>query len=169
MSLDAPSETDLAEAAARLGADLRTREWTLCTAESSTAGLIGHAITMVPGASEYYLGGVIAYSNLAKELELHVSQELLATHGAVSAEVAQAMADGVRSRFDADVGVAVTGIAGPDGAVAGKPRGLHFLAACRRRHPATVERHVFTHDREGNKAAAALAALRLAQREVQAG
>jgi PncC family amidohydrolase len=169
MGLGAPSEDQLAEAATRLGADLLAAEWTVCTAESSTAGLIGHAITMVPGASRYYLGGVIAYSNLAKEVELHVPAELLATHGAVSAEVAEAMADGVRRRFDADLGVAVTGIAGPDGGGADKPIGLHYIAAVRRSRPAMVERHVFAHDRDGNKAAAAYAALELARREISAG
>ncbi|HJT64612.1 MAG TPA: CinA family protein [Candidatus Limnocylindria bacterium] len=167
--MSGPTETDLESAAARLGEALLAAEWTLVTAESSTAGLIGHAITMVPGASRYYLGGVIAYSNLAKELELHVPAELLVSHGAVSDEVAHAMAVGVRNRFDADLGVAVTGIAGPDGGGADKPVGLHFIAASRRGHPATVERHVFTHEREGNKAAAALAALELAAREISAG
>ena len=75
--MSGPAETDLESAAARLGEDLLAGEWTLVTAESSTAGLIGHAITMVPGASRYYLGGVIAYSNLAKELELGVPRGLL--------------------------------------------------------------------------------------------
>jgi len=167
--MTAPTERELAAAAARLAAGLLAAEWTLCSAESSTAGLIGHAITMVPGASRYYLGGVIAYSNLAKEFELGVPDELIATHGAVSEEVAAAMAEGGRSRFDTDLAVAVTGIAGPDGAGPAKPRGLHFVAACRRGHPPTVERHVFSHDREGNKAAAALAALDLARREIDAG
>jgi PncC family amidohydrolase len=78
------------------------------------------------------------------------------------------MAEGVRQRFDADLGVSVTGIAGPDGGGAGKPVGLHFVAAARRGHPAVVERHVFGHDREGNKAAAALAALTIAKRELDA-
>ncbi len=167
--MSAPAETDLESAAARLGEDLLAADWTLATAESSTAGLIGHAITMVPGASRYYLGGVIAYSNLAKELELKVPEELLAEHGAVSEEVANAMAIGVRRRFDANLGVAVTGIAGPDGGGANKPVGLHFVAASRVGHPATVERHVFIRDRDGNKAAAALAALELARREISAG
>jgi len=162
-------ETDLESAAARLGEALLAAEWTLATAESSTAGLIGHAITMVPGASRYYLGGVIAYSNLAKELELQVGEELIAAHGAVSKEVADAMAVGVRRRFQSDLGVAVTGIAGPDGGGADKPVGLHFVAASRAGHPATVERHVFSLDRDGNKAAAALAALELAEREISAG
>lgn len=167
--MDAPTERDLAAAAARLAAGLIAAEWTLCSAESSTAGLIGHAITMVPGASRYYLGGVIAYSNLAKEFALGVPEDVIVSHGAVSEEVAAAMAEGVRNRFDTDLAVAVTGIAGPDAEGTGKPRGLHFVAACRRGHPPTVERHVFSHEREGNKAAAALAALDLARREIDAG
>jgi nicotinamide mononucleotide (NMN) deamidase PncC len=79
------------------------------------------------------------------------------------------MAEGVRSRFDTDLAVAVTGIAGPDAGGTAKPIGLHYVAACRRGHPVTVERHVFTRDREGNKAEAALAALELALREIDAG
>ena len=165
----APTEQDLADAAARLGEDLLAAAWTVCTAESSTAGLIGHAITMVPGASRYYLGGVIAYSNTAKTVELDVPAETLAEHGAVSAEVAAAMAEGARARFDTDLAVAVTGIAGPDADGSTKPVGLHFIAASRRGQPATVEQHLFTHDRDGNKAAAALAALELARREAGAG
>jgi PncC family amidohydrolase len=163
------TDRDLADAANRLGAALLAVEWTLSSAESSTAGLIGHAITMVSGASRYYVGGVIAYSNLAKVLELGVPEDLIAKHGAVSAEVAEAMVEGVRSRFDTDLAVAVTGIAGPDAGGTAKPIGLHFVAACRRGNPATVERHVFTRDREGNKAEAALAALELALREIDVG
>ncbi|HEX9738091.1 MAG TPA: CinA family protein, partial [Candidatus Limnocylindria bacterium] len=148
--MTAPEDRDLAAAANRLAAALLAAEWTLSSAESSTGGLIGHAITMVQGASRYYLGGVIAYSNLAKVLELGVPEDLIATHGAVSAEVAEAMVEGVRSRFDTDLALAVTGIAGPDAGGTAKPIGLHFVATCRRGHPATVERHVFTRDREGN-------------------
>ena len=167
--MTAPEDRDLAAAANRLAAALLAAEWTLSSAESSTGGLIGHAITMVQGASRYYVGGVIAYSNLAKVLELGVAEDLIATHGAVSAEVAEAMVEGVRSRFDTDLALAVTGIAGPDAGGTAKPIGLHFVATCRRGHPATVERHVFTRDREGNKAEAALAALELAFREIDAG
>lgn len=163
------TDRDLADAANRLAAALVAGEWTLSSAESSTAGLIGHAITMVPGASRYYVGGVIAYSNLVKSLQLGVAEDLIAAHGSVSAEVAEAMVEGVRSRFDTDLAVAVTGIAGPDAGGTAKPIGLHYVAACRRGHPATVERHVYTRDREGNKAEAALAALELALREIDAG
>ena len=88
----APSESELGRAAAELGVALRERSWRLATAESSTGGLIGHAITMTPGASDYYAGGVICYSNLAKELGLGVPHELIEAHGAVSEEVAAALA-----------------------------------------------------------------------------
>ena len=138
----------------------------MATAESSTGGLIGHAITMTPGASDYYAGGVICYSNLAKEKALGVPHELIEAHGAVSEEVAAALAVGAAHRFETDLGVSVTGIAGPDGGSQRKPVGTHFVGVARRGHPARIEHHLFPHDREGNRAAAALAALRLALDEV---
>jgi PncC family amidohydrolase len=163
-----PGEEELAAVARGLGDALRERGWRLSTAESSTGGLIGHAITMVPGSSDYYPGGVISYSNRAKEVELSVPPELIAEHGAVSAEVAEAMAEGVRQRFGTQVGIAVTGIAGPEGGTPDKPVGTHWIAASVRGHPARVERHHFGHDREGNKTAAARVALELALAEVLA-
>lgn len=166
--LTIPTEKDLATAAGRLGERLRTRGWRLATAESSTAGLIGHAITMIPGASAYYVGGVISYSNDAKVAELGVPGELLARHGAVSREVASAMAQGVRTRFGVELGLAVTGIAGPEGGSERKPVGLHFVAAAYGTRPPRVEERVFGHDRHGNKASAALLALELGLREVTA-
>jgi PncC family amidohydrolase len=166
--IPAPSEAELELAGARLGDALLANGWKLATAESSTGGLIGHVITLVPGASRYYVGGVISYSNLAKEVELNVPHELIEEHGAVSAEVAQAMADGVRARFGVELGVAVTGIAGPEGATPGKPVGTHFLAVSLRGHPDRVEHRVLGHDREGNKSAAAMLALEIAIDEVRA-
>lgn len=163
-----PTEPDLARAAAALGAELRQRGWHLATAESSTGGLIGHAITATPGASDYYAGGVICYSNFAKEVGLGVPHDLIEAHGAVSAEVAAAMASGAVTRFEVEVGVSVTGIAGPDGGSERKPLGTHFVGVARRGRPARVEPHLFTHDRDGNRAAAALAALSLALDEVTA-
>jgi PncC family amidohydrolase len=163
-----PTEADLASAAAQLGAALREIGWRMATAESSTGGLIGHAMTMIPGASDYYPGGVISYSNLAKEVGLGVPHELIASHGAVSPEVAAAMATGAAHRFSAELGVSVTGIAGPDGGSEEKPVGLHFVGVARPGHPPRVEELRLTHDREGNKAAATLAALQLALGEVAA-
>jgi nicotinamide-nucleotide amidase len=161
-----PGEPDLIRVAASLGAALRARDWRLATAESSTGGLIGHAITATPGASDFYAGGVICYSDRAKEVGLGVPQEMIASHGAVSAEVAAAMATGAAHRFEVEIGVSVTGIAGPDGGSERKPVGTHFVGVARRGHPARVEHHLLAHDREGNRAAAAMAALSLALDEV---
>jgi PncC family amidohydrolase len=165
--LSTPTEAELELAGARLGDALLEHGWKLATAESSTGGLIGHVITLVPGASRYYVGGVISYSNLAKEVELGVPHEMIEEHGAVSAEVAQAMANGVRTRFNVELGVSVTGIAGPEGATQGKPLGTHFIAVSLRGHPDRIEQRVLGHDREGNKAAAAMLALELALEEVR--
>ena len=163
-----PDDAELERLARSLGQVLRQRQWRLATAESSTGGLIGHAITMIPGASDYYAGGAICYSNLAKERELGVPAGLIAEHGAVSGEVAAAMAEGAWRRFTVDFGVSVTGIAGPDGGSPDKPVGLHFIGAARVGHPPVVERHAFGFDREGNRSAAAAAALELAIREASA-
>lgn len=163
-----PSDAELARVAAELGTALRARTWQLATAESSTGGLIGHAITMTSGASDYYAGGVICYSNAAKETALGVPHELIEAHGAVSEPVAAALAEGAADRFQAEVGISVTGIAGPEGGSDRKPVGTHFLGVARRGQPARVERHIFRHDRNGNRAAAAMASLELALAEVSA-
>jgi PncC family amidohydrolase len=166
--LSAPTEAELELGGAQLGEALLANGWKLATAESSTGGLIGHVITLVPGASRYYVGGVISYSNLAKEVELNVPHELIEERGAVSGEVARAMAEGVRARFGVELGVAVTGIAGPEGATPGKPVGTHYVAVSLRGRPERVEHRVLGHDREGNKAAAAMLAIELALEEVRA-
>jgi PncC family amidohydrolase len=157
-----PDDEQLLQASAQLGAALRAHGWRLATAESCTGGLIGHEITAIPGASDYYPGGVITYSDLAKEVELAVPRELLQAHGAVSQEVASAMAVGVRQRFGVELGVAVTGIAGPWGETPEKPIGLTYIAVARVGHPPAVVSEVWTFDRDGNKRASALRALELA-------
>lgn len=108
-------------------AQLSRTQSTLATAESCTGGLIGQMITSIPDVSPYYLGGVVSYSNDAKVKFLGVSSELIETHGAVSPEVAAAMAVGVRSALKADLGISVTGIAGPSGGTPEKPVGLVYL------------------------------------------
>jgi nicotinamide-nucleotide amidase len=101
----------------------------VAVAESCTGGLVAARLTDRPGASAYVLGGVVAYTNAAKDAIVGVPADLLAAHGAVSSEVALALADGARGRFGSDVGVGVTGIAGPDGGSPEKPVGLVWLAA----------------------------------------
>jgi len=141
----------------------REQGLTLATAESSTGGLIGVMLTAIPGSSEVFRGGVIAYSDDVKRAELGVPQELLAEHGAVSAEVAEAMATGARKRLDADVTVAVTGIAGPGGGTAEKPVGLVYLHAAGPRGGRGVD-FVVPGDREDVRRRAAVSALHLVRR-----
>lgn len=142
------------------GEALQRRGWTLATAESCTGGLIGALITAIPGSSAYYVGGIIAYSNEVKMTHLAVSTELLASAGAVSAESAQAMAEGVRSRIGADIAVATTGIAGPGGGAAEKPVGLVYVAVATADRT-RCERFLFDGDRIANQQAAAREALNL--------
>ena len=105
----------------------RSRGLTLATAESCTGGMVAERLTSVPGSSDVFLGAIVAYSNGVKERDLGVPAEVLARHGAVSAETAAAMAAGARERLRADVAVSVTGIAGPDGGTTEKPVGLVYL------------------------------------------
>jgi nicotinamide-nucleotide amidase len=107
----------------------RERGWMLATAESCTGGMVAARLTSIAGSSESFVGGVVAYSNELKERELGVPAELLARYGAVSAEVAAAMAAGARERLGADVAVSVTGVAGPGGGTREKPVGLVHLHA----------------------------------------
>lgn len=111
-----------------VGSLLASRGLTLAVAESCTGGLLAHRLTNIPGSSTYFRLGITAYANEAKQKLLGVSPEDLALHGAVSSEVALAMARGVRSLSGADVGVGVTGIAGPGGGTPAKPVGLVYLA-----------------------------------------
>lgn len=142
----------------RLGQLLRTRGLTLAVAESCSGGLICHRLTNVPGASDYFLGGVVTYSNQAKAELLHVPEVTLAAHGAVSAETATAMATGVRELFHSEVSVAVTGIAGPTGGTPQKPVGTVFIAVAGPQGVA-ARRFAFQGTREEIKAQTAEAAL----------
>ncbi|MDQ2673139.1 MAG: CinA family protein [Chloroflexota bacterium] len=160
-----PTDDELDAAARRLGRTLTEAGWQMAAAESCTGGLLGHVITQVPKSSDHFLGGIVSYSNAAKEELLEVPGDLIERVGAVSAEVAEAMTTGALARFPvATLAVAVTGIAGPDGGGEDKPVGLTYVAAAVRDGPATVERHTWPHDRDGNKRASALAALELARR-----
>lgn len=107
----------------------REQGFTLATAESCTGGLVGARLTSIPGSSDAYVGGVVAYGDGVKRRQLGVPAELLARHGAVSAEAAAAMTAGARERLGADVAVSVTGVAGPGGGTPEKPVGLVYLHA----------------------------------------
>jgi competence/damage-inducible protein CinA-like protein len=141
----------------------RERGWTLATAESCTGGMVAERITEIPGASNVFVGSVVAYSNEVKARELGVADEVLREHGAVSAETAAAMARGVRERLNADVSIAVTGIAGPGGGTPEKPVGLVYI------HAETPERSrgtefVYGADRDSIRRRATVAGLHLARR-----
>lgn len=144
----------------RAGELLRGRALTLAVAESCTGGLVGNLITAVPGSSAYFLGGVVAYRNRVKSSVLGVPAALLRRHGAVSAAAAAAMARGARRLLGSDLAVAVTGIAGPGGATAGKPVGLVHAALSTPRGT-VVARALFAGGRERVRRQAAALALNL--------
>jgi len=135
-------------AAKRLGDLLAASGRTLSVAESCTGGLIAGAITSVPGSSGYFPGGVVAYRNSAKTSLLDVPPGLIAAHGAVSREVALAMAEGSLSRFGADLAIAVTGVAGPGGGSRGKPVGTVWVAVVARDGVRHAHRFRFHGDRD---------------------
>jgi PncC family amidohydrolase len=139
---------------------LRLYRLTLGCAESCTGGLIGHRLTNVAGSSSYFIGSIVAYAYEAKEALLGVPHDLLVREGAVSEAVVLAMARGVRNVLRTDIGVAVTGIAGPGGATPNKPVGLTYIALVA---PGVerVQRHVWSGDRVSNKQQSAEAVLRL--------
>ena len=150
----------LVDLADRLQARCVERGLTVATAESCTGGLVAHLLTEVPGSSAYLRGGIVAYADEVKRAELGVPADVLAAHGAVSAQVALAMAEGVRSRLGTDLGVGVTGVAGPDGGSEAKPVGLVYVAVAGL-GPAVVRRFLWPGDRSENKRSSAEAALEM--------
>ena len=151
-----------------VGQLLRQRGLSLAVAESCTGGLVSHRITNVAGSSDYYRGSVTAYARDIKEMLLGVRSETLAEHGAVSEQTAREMARGVRHAMGADIGVSVTGIAGPTGGSVGKPVGLVHIALVAA-DGEWVERHVWEGNRKANKAQSADAALDLLRRYLEGG
>jgi PncC family amidohydrolase len=133
---------------------------TVGLAESCTGGLVAAAVTAIPGSSGYFAGGIVSYANEAKRDLLGVDPEILAAHGAVSAQVAREMALRARDRLGADLGGSVTGIAGPDGGSAAKPVGLTYLAVADQ-DGVDVRRVVWDGDRRANRFDSAAALLEL--------
>lgn len=161
-----PGDEELLAAADLLGERLARDDGQLAVAESCTGGLLGHLLTDSRTASDRFLGGVISYSPAVKQRLLGVPDDLLERAGAVSPEVAEAMLQGVFAAFPAaTLGIAVTGLAGPGSDGERKPVGLTYVAFGRRGKPGSCERRIFEYDRDGNKRAAALLALRSAAAE----
>lgn len=157
-----PLETlaTLSALAARLQAACVARGATVAVAESCTGGLVGAALTAIPGSSGYFLGGIVSYADSAKRDLLGVDQAVLEAHGAVSAQAARAMAVGVRERFGATLAASVTGVAGPDGGSAAKPVGLTYVGIADD-DGEDVRRSVWTGDRAVNRQASAVAVLEM--------
>lgn len=146
---------------------LRAAGLACASAESCTGGLVGHLLTEVAGSSACFLGGAVTYSNAAKCKVLGVDEALLRAHGAVSAEVAAAMARGARVLYDADLAVSVTGVAGPDGGTPAKPVGTTYLHLAAPDAGDRAAHYVWPGDRSGNKLLSAQAALKLLLDHVQ--
>jgi len=161
--MEAPDENALEVVVSRL---LKRRGVTLAVAESCTGGLVGHRITNVPGSSAYYEGSITAYSYDVKELILHVRHATLYHYGAVSEQTAREMAQGARRAFHADIGLAVTGIAGPGGGMPGKPVGLVYVALSAP-DGEWVEQHLWNGNRWENKERSSEAALDLLRRYLE--
>ena len=148
----------MSQLAAEVGERLREKGLTLGTVESATGGLIAHLITNIPGSSDYFKGGIVAYSNELKVGLVGVGRETIDRFGAVSRETALEMAAGGRERLGVDICLADTGIAGPAGATPEKPVGLFYLGLAHK-GGAESRRHLFTGSREQNKMNAAVSVL----------
>ncbi|RPI02279.1 MAG: competence/damage-inducible protein A [Calditrichaeota bacterium] len=144
---------------------LTHRQETVAVAESCTGGMVANMLTNIPGSSHFFNRGIVCYSNQSKIELLNVPESMILQHGAVSSAVALAMAKGMRQMAQTDYGLALTGIAGPDGGTAEKPVGLVFIA-CADHQGAVYERHQFANDRLGNKQRAAQAALNLLRKKI---
>ena len=155
-----PDTDKVPELAAQLIATLRAQNCTLAVAESCTGGLVSAALTDIAGASEVFDRGFITYSNQAKTDLVSVPAYMIERHGAVSAEVAAAMAEGAIQNSSADFSAAITGIAGPGGGSDDKPVGLVFIGVCQRGQPSGVKRYTFEDTgRAGIRAASVEASL----------
>jgi PncC family amidohydrolase len=161
------ADDPLVSLAARVGERCLTLGTRIATVESCTGGLVGHLITETPGSSAYYVGGFVTYSDESKQAMVGVPADVLTAHGAVSAQTAIAMAAGGRERTGAEIGVSVSGIAGPDGGSQAKPVGLTYVAVVDAAGP-LVRRYIWSGSRAENKRSSAQAALELVLERIQA-
>lgn len=161
-------DDDVSREVQALAAALTSRGWMLATAESCTGGLIAAACTSVSGSSDWFERGVVSYSNQAKAELLGVPAELIDRHGAVSAEVVAAMADGALARSRAQLALAVTGIAGPSGGSPGKPVGTVWIGLALREHATVARLLQLQGDRAAVRRQTVLHALQLLNRQLGA-
>jgi nicotinamide-nucleotide amidase len=159
---------DLITAAEALLATCRTAGLRIVTAESCTGGLIAGLLTEIPGSSDVVERGMVVYSNAAKTTQLGVPADMIAAHGAVSEPVARAMAEGALAHADADLSIAVTGVAGPGGGSAEKPVGLVHFASARRAHATVHDRRILPGDRSAVRLATVVHGLQLLARQAAA-
>ncbi|GEO82717.1 CinA family protein [Pararhodospirillum oryzae] len=162
-----PFPRDFLDQASTVVEALQTRGLMLATVESCTGGMIAAALTAVPGSSAVFDRGFITYANAAKERMVGVPAALLAAHGAVSPEVARAMAEGALRESEAGLSIAVTGIAGPTGGSAEKPVGLVYLACAVTDGPVSVRRQIFAGSRHEIRHATVNAALEMVLRTLE--
>jgi nicotinamide-nucleotide amidase len=167
MAGPSPFPLDLLDHAREVVEALRAKGHMVATAESCTGGMIATALTAVPGSSAVVDRGFVTYSNDAKTQMLGVPEDMIEAHGAVSAEVAQAMAEGALHNSQATVAVAVTGIAGPDGGTTDKPVGLVHLACAVASGPIQARRQVFAGNRHDVRHSTVNAALDLILRAIE--
>lgn len=137
--------------ARELVAALRAADLTLALSETCTGGMLSADITSTPGSSSVLIGALVPYADSVKTGLLGIDPELIVKHGSVSGEVALALARSVRERLGSNIGLAITGIAGPDGSRPGKPVGLVFIALVNALGKEYVERHVWDGDRDSNR------------------
>jgi nicotinamide-nucleotide amidase len=147
--------------AERAGQMLLARRWRVASAESCTGGWVAKCLTDIPGSSQWFERGYVTYSNQAKEQSIGVSPEVLVTFGAVSRPVVEQMAAGALHASGAQLALAITGIAGPDGGSVDKPVGLVWFALASRTAPPVARQHQFDGDREAIRRAAVATALQM--------
>ena len=155
-----PTYAEIAERMVSIQKALLAKKLTVASAESCTGGLLAAILTEHGGSSDIYLGGAAVYSNEAKSILADVPPQLVHSHGAVSSVVAAALARGIREQLRADIGLGITGIAGPGGATPGKPVGLVYVAVDSDAHSA-ARKCEWSFDRAGNRLASVGAALDL--------
>lgn len=134
----------------KVSTNLKKQKLTIATAESCTGGLLSHILTNISGSSDYFDRGIVSYSNKSKIQLLGVPENLLKKYGAVSKQVAKAMADGVRTKSNVDIGISTTGIAGPTGGTKEKPVGLVYISVSNK-DSVIVKKLLFSGDRLQNK------------------